>query len=72
MGRRGYRTSSNHPLPGNSSTADFADLTSPGLFEGDMDVDLACSLLDDLGVDTTTADHTPAQTVRTSGGSRAV
>ncbi len=28
-----------------------------------MDVDLACSLLDDLGVDTTAWDHTPAQTV---------
>ena len=39
MGRWGYRTSSNHPLPNNSSIADLADLISPGLFEGDMDVE---------------------------------
>ena len=59
MGRWGYRTSSNHPLPNNSSIADLADLISTGLFEGDMDVDLACSLLDDLGVDTTALDTHP-------------
>lgn len=63
MGRWGYRASSNFPPSDISNVADSANLTSPSLFEGDMDLDIACTIIKSLGVNTEKWDHAPIQTV---------